>query len=322
MKVSVALCTYNGEKFLKEQIDSILYQTQKVDEIVVCDDKSTDNTISLLEDYQAKNPNVFKIYKNEVNLRSVKNFEKAISLCTGDIIFLSDQDDVWTKNKVEKYIEYFENHSNIDVLASNGHCIDENSTVHEKYSIWDVPQFLRKSGINIDYLAMIGTLSNIATGASIAIRKTFISEIIPFPETKNYHHDEWIALVAAEKNSFELLNEKYFCYRIHDKQQVGGVFCAKNKKNKNKLISLYRNDEVQVSFSTYKRRLRKISVLHNTFSNIFTNQQPQDMIIQYNKMSLEKSYLHSKKEMKKFYPVQYFLLKCTDHFLSKRKINF
>ena len=322
MKVSVALCTYNGEKFLKAQIDSILFQTQKVDEIIVCDDKSSDSTIAILENYKFSNPDVFKIYKNEVNLRSVKNFEKAISLCTGDIIFLSDQDDIWVENKVEKYIEYFENHPTIDVLASNGYCIDENSTMHEKYSIWDVPQFLRENGIRVDYFAIIGALSNIATGASIAIRKTFVVKIIPFPEAKNYHHDEWIALVAAEKNNFELLNEKYWYYRIHNKQQVGGVFCAKKNKNKNKLVSLYRNDAAQVSFNAYKRRLRKISTLHNTFSNICTDCQPHKIIIQDNKISLKKSYLLSKKEMAKFYPIRYFLLKCTDHFLSKRKINF
>ena len=87
MKISVALCTYNGEQFLKEQLDSILKQTQKVDEIVICDDGSTDATINILENYSANYPNIFHIYRNKVNLRSVKNFEKAITLCTGDLIF-------------------------------------------------------------------------------------------------------------------------------------------------------------------------------------------------------------------------------------------
>ena len=78
MQISVALCTYNGEKFIHQQIDSILKQSLKVDEIVVCDDGSNDKTIEILNDYSKKNPDLFKIHQNEKNLRSVKNFEKAI----------------------------------------------------------------------------------------------------------------------------------------------------------------------------------------------------------------------------------------------------
>lgn len=99
MKTSVALCTYNGEKYIKEQLDSILNQTKKVDEIIVCDDCSSDKTVEILNHYSSTNPGLFKIYINEQNLRSVKNFEKAITLCTGDIIFLSDQDDFWVNEK-------------------------------------------------------------------------------------------------------------------------------------------------------------------------------------------------------------------------------
>ena len=86
MKLSVALCTYNGEKYIKEQIDSILNQTLKIDEIVICDDRSTDSTISILEEYAIHNPNIFKIHINEENLRSVKNFEKIESFIAKDTV--------------------------------------------------------------------------------------------------------------------------------------------------------------------------------------------------------------------------------------------
>ena len=88
MKISVALCTYNGEKFLKEQINSILQQSIHVDEIVICDDCSIDSTKEILDEFLQDFPNIFKIYINEINLRSNKNFEKAIKLCSGDFIFL------------------------------------------------------------------------------------------------------------------------------------------------------------------------------------------------------------------------------------------
>ena len=107
MKLSVALCTFNGEIFLKEQLDSILNQSINIDEIIVCDDQSTDNTKQILESYKKDNPDLFKIYYNEKNLRSNKNFEKAIKLTSGDYIFLSDQDDIWKENKVEETLAVF-----------------------------------------------------------------------------------------------------------------------------------------------------------------------------------------------------------------------
>jgi glycosyltransferase involved in cell wall biosynthesis len=208
MKISVALCTYNGEKFLKEQIDSILNQTVKVDEIIVCDDISTDDTLTILEEYSNKNPNLFKIYKNEKNLRSVKNFEKAIQLCTGDIVFLADQDDIWVENKIEKYIDFFNNNSNINAIASNGYCIDEQSKIHEKYAVWDAPHFLREQNIPFNFFSIICNVANVATGATMAIRKEIIPDIVPFPIIPDFHHDEWIAIITSKTNSFELLNEK------------------------------------------------------------------------------------------------------------------
>ena len=110
MKTSVALCTYNGEKYIKYQLDSILNQTVPIDEIIICDDGSTDSTISILNSYREQYPSIFKIHTNENNLRSVKNFEKAISLCSNEFIFLSDQDDIWADHKVKIHLDFFKKH--------------------------------------------------------------------------------------------------------------------------------------------------------------------------------------------------------------------
>jgi len=107
MKTSVAMCTHNGEKYIKTQLESILTQTIAIDEIVICDDRSNDNTIAIIEQIQLENPNKISLYKNHENIGSTKNFEKAISICTGDYIFLSDQDDIWKVNKFEKVIKNF-----------------------------------------------------------------------------------------------------------------------------------------------------------------------------------------------------------------------
>src|SRR5690554_1467232 len=98
--ISIALASYNGEKYIKEQLDSILNQTIQDFEIVVCDDASTDNTWEILQQYEAKDKR-FKIFRNEQNLGFKKNFEKAISHCKGEYIALSDQDDIWIENHLE-----------------------------------------------------------------------------------------------------------------------------------------------------------------------------------------------------------------------------
>lgn len=257
-KISVALCTYNGETFICQQIDSILNQSLKIDEIVVCDDGSTDQTQNILSEYQKKFPEVFKIYINEKNLRSVKNFEKAISLCTGDIIFLSDQDDVWIENKVEVYINYFNQNSDIDVICSNGFIIDENSNKIEKYTVWDVPQFLNKNDKEIDFFRIFNTIGNFATGAAMAIRKSFADKVVPFPGIENFHHDEWIAVVSAEQNKFAFLNEKLFSYRIHSEQQVGGISYPKNENSKQKLIQKFDYKKEPKTFRDFKIKIRTL----------------------------------------------------------------
>jgi glycosyltransferase involved in cell wall biosynthesis len=324
MTISVALCTYNGEAFLNQQIDSILNQTLKVNEIIVCDDGSIDSTISILEKYSIGNPNLFKIYFNEVNLRSVRNFEKAIGLCSGEIIFLSDQDDVWVENKVEKYIDHFNKNPNIEVIASNGFCIDENNNVHEKYAIWDVPSFLKEQKIEFEYFKIISYIANIATGASIAIRSKIIKEIIPFPLVNDFHHDEWIALVSTYKNSFEMLNEKYFYYRIHNNQQVGGVFFEKTNKTKLLLTDLFNFENNYNSLVTYKKRLKKLCYSYAKNKKLITTNNPNQKFTEiFTEIcdDIEKLFLKTKSNFKTSHPILYLFISTTDKILKKRELK-
>ncbi|MDY0932166.1 glycosyltransferase family 2 protein [Chryseobacterium sp. CFBP8996] len=265
-KISVALCTYNGEKYIREQIDSILEQSLKVDEIVVCDDGSTDKTLSILAEFENKFPDIFKIHINEKNLRSVKNFEKAISLCTGEIIFLSDQDDIWDSEKVKFFNNFFETNPSIDVLCSNGFIIDENNIQKNQYTVWDVPKFLGESKKEIDYFKIFATIGNFATGASMAIRKSFINQVLPFPTVEGLHHDEWIALVSSEKKKFAFINEKLFSYRIHSEQQVGGICYSKDEVSKEKLISRFDYDKAPKTFRDFKIKLRTLNDKERKFT--------------------------------------------------------
>ncbi|MEO8517208.1 MAG: glycosyltransferase family 2 protein [Flavobacterium sp.] len=321
MKISVAICTYNGEKYLREQIDSILQQTRKVDEIVVCDDRSSDKTMAILEEYAEANPNLFRLFINEVNLRSVKNFEKAISLCSGDIIFLSDQDDKWVEEKVAEYIDYFEKNPTMKAIASNGYCINDDSEIEDKYAIWEVPQFLAEKGISYDYYSIINYVSNLATGASMAFKKEIVDAILPFPIVKNFHHDEWIAIVATQSNAFELLNKKYFYYRTHDSQQVGGVFYDKTDYQKTKLTETFDIHNQNTSFVNYKIKLKKYIVSYQKNVSLIQSGTKHNPFLKENLVVIEGLFEQTKKQMKAQYPFLSFLLNISDKITNKRQLK-
>lgn len=321
MKISVAICTYNGEQFLKDQIDSILNQTLKVDEIIVCDDCSTDTTIEIVNNYAKGNPNLFKIIINETNLKSVKNFEKAIKLCSGEVIFLSDQDDIWALNKVEEYVNYFKENPKINVLASNGYCINENNEIEEKYAIWDVPQILRENNIEVDYYKLITIVSNIATGASMAFRKEFVPLFLPFPILENLHHDEWISIISSYQKSFELLNEKFFYYRIHSSQQVGGVFYKKTKRKKLMLYEIYNIFDNDTTFNNLKKRIKRLASAYSKnkkFTNIETEYKS---LFEANLKEIQSLFFSAKNQMKSKFPFSYFWLNISDKVQNKRQLS-
>jgi len=254
-KIGVAMCTFNGEKYLKEQLDSILNQTVKVDEIIVCDDKSTDKTIEILEEYSQNYPTIFKIFKNEITLRSVKNFEKAISLTTSDYIFLSDQDDIWKVNKVEKTISFFDHNPDLDAFFSNANFINDRSEVLPN-NLWNSIYFNSDMvGFNELYKYII-LKRNIVTGATFCFKKEVKEYAIPFPELSQFHHDHWMAFLVAQKNKLGFIIEELISYRLHDKQQVGSSLKESMiKKIKNRIVENYIIENKKSFF--FKRKISK-----------------------------------------------------------------
>src|SRR5262245_47180770 len=125
MRLSIALCTYNGAVYLKEQLDSLAAQTRMPDELVISDDRSTDDTLRLIEEFAATAGFPVRLSVNESNLGIAKNVEKAISLCRGDVILLSDQDDVWHADKLETVEGIFEVKPQLSLVFSNAELVDE-----------------------------------------------------------------------------------------------------------------------------------------------------------------------------------------------------
>jgi glycosyltransferase involved in cell wall biosynthesis len=224
VKVSIALCTYNGEKFLKAQIDSYLRQTYLPDELIVCDDNSQDNTVALLEELKKTAPFHVSIFRNKSNLGVIRNFEKAIEMCSGDIIFLSDQDDIWRNDKIEICLENFENHHGSLMVFSNGDLIDEsgellNSTLWEEWKF--SPEVRRLWSDNNKAFDSLIRNDNKITGATAAIRSDLKKHIFPFNVPKGFWHDSWLGIYASKEGGLFYIEDSLIQYRVHKEQLVG-----------------------------------------------------------------------------------------------------
>ena len=224
--ISVAMATFNGETYIQEQLDSIYNQTRKVDEIIIVDDCSNDLTVQVVEQYILSHKDIdIKLYKNEENLGYKKNFKKAISLCHGDYVFLSDQDDIWKSNKVEDMISIMEKNPNISVLASSFELIDQ------KGDVFTVPLDSRMSNNNL-LMKKVQTndvvpisfyelsIRNSFQGCALCLTKKLCARFLEC-FTEEFVHDWLIVLLASETNSMYFYNAPLFQYRIHDKNAIG-----------------------------------------------------------------------------------------------------
>lgn len=222
-KVSIALCTYNGEKYLASQLDSLLNQSYKNLEIVIVDDCSDDNTYHILEKY-ASNYQHIRLYLNEKNLGYIKNFEKAIQLCSGDYIALSDQDDIWSLTKIE---EMLQEAADYILIYHDSEFVDEiNLSLNKKLS--EVFNRMFNGG---DPRKLI--LCNSISGHSMMFKKTLINEILPI---QGRYHDWWIGYVAANIGVVRYLDKCLVRYRQHQKSQTDILNIHKSKKNQFNLL--------------------------------------------------------------------------------------
>jgi glycosyltransferase involved in cell wall biosynthesis len=220
MTISVALCTYNGEKFLAEQLDSILNQSIAVTEILVCDDGSTDTTKSILLDYQRKLPAVFQLFFNDNNLGYVKNFEKAISLCNGDLIFLCDQDDIWLKHKVETILSTTKQNPDKNIFAHRIDILEKNNEISTT-SFWDIKGF-DKNFSNKELLKYLLFQRNVFPGMSLTITKEAKEKYLPLKTPhQQIIHDYELILKGCNDNAFLLIDEVLTLYRMHENQNIG-----------------------------------------------------------------------------------------------------
>jgi len=220
--ISVALCTYNGEKYITSQIESILNQSLPVDEIVVCDDGSSDSTLDILNAIKDSCAIKIHIHQNKTNLGVCANFEQAISLCQGDVIFLSDQDDIWEQNKVQTIVYWFNQNKDKSAVFTDAKLITEDDNPFIDKTLWDCIGFNKKMRKYFDKgLALESFFINKATGATMAIRKELQFSFAKYCNNDNVLHDYCIALKALDNNKLGYIDKPLIKYRIHSNQQAG-----------------------------------------------------------------------------------------------------
>lgn len=221
MKISVAMCTYDGEKYLPEQLSSIAAQTRLPDELIVCDDNSSDGTIQLLGAFAGSAPFPVRIERNPATLGSTKNFEKAIMQCTGDVIALSDQDDVWHADKLELLEKAFLARQETGAVFSNGNVVDEVLSLLG-YTLWDGFWFTGKHRTQFREGKAFDVLlnHNVVTGAALAFRSMLRDAFVPIPSA--WVHDAWIAIMISVRHPIDFVDRCLLDYRQHPSQQIGG----------------------------------------------------------------------------------------------------
>jgi glycosyltransferase involved in cell wall biosynthesis len=217
--LSIALASYNGERYIGEQLDSIARQTRLPDELIVSDDASSDRTRAIVRDFARHVPFAVRLLTNPNRTGSTCNFEIAIRACSGDVIFLCDQDDFWYENKIALIEDRFISSPKTSVVFTDGDVVDENLRPIGS-RLWETFRF---NPIEQRQVAACGTFDvllrhPIVTGATMAFRSTCRDLILPLANT---WHDAWISLLVAATSCLDALPTPLIAYRQHGANQVG-----------------------------------------------------------------------------------------------------
>ena len=231
-KVDILLATYNGEKYIREQIDSILNQTYKEFRLLISDDGSTDGTRDILNEYKAKDDRI-EIFMQEENLGVVKNFEFLLKKVEAKYYMFSDQDDIWKDEKIEKSFKKIE--EGFDLVYSDLEVVDENLNVtYESY--WKLK----------------GIYKNFITGCTVISKKELIDSFMPLPNISKFVlHDYWISLIISQNGKIAYIEEPLIKYRQHKNNKVG------SKKKSDELKSI---DEIRSLFIQVKKEHFKVFI--------------------------------------------------------------
>ena len=248
-KVDILLATYNGEKYLREQLDSILNQSYTNFRLIISDDSSTDNTLEILKEYVEQDKRII-VYNQKNNLGVIKNFEFLLNKVENKYFMFCDQDDIWKTSKIEKSLEVIES-TNSDLVYSDLEVVDQNLNVTYK-SYWKLKGIDKKVKKYNNFNALY--LNNFVTGCTIMSKKDLIKECLPLPtESKYVLYDYWITLILSQKHKITYIEEPLIKYRQHKNNTIG------SKKKSDELGSI---DEIRKLFIEVKKEHFNVFIKH------------------------------------------------------------
>lgn len=219
-RLSVALCTYNGERFVDEQLDSIARQSRLPDELVIGDDASSDRTPQILKTFSARAQFPVRLLLHAEHIGTRRNFASTLEAQAGDLVLLSDQDDRWHPEKVSRLLAQFSERPDLLLLHTNARIVDD-AMRPLGYDLFDA---LHVSGQERRWIREGDAFDafirrNLATGATIAFRRTLLDLALPIPD--GWVHDEWLATIASAVGRVDFIDEALIDYRQHGRNQIG-----------------------------------------------------------------------------------------------------
>ena len=222
--LSVALCTYDGERFLEEQLASIAMQTRLPDEVVVCDDGSCDTTLAMVRSFAADASFPVRVEERTgAPLGPARNFERALQSASGDVIVLCDQDDVWPAHRLAHVEQVLMQHPNAAAMFTDADLIDEAShplgeTLWAALGIAGRTQRRFTNGSAAERVRVLSE-GNVVTGATLSVRAPALRHALPVPD--GWLHDYWLAVVLASVADVVMWPEALSSYRVHEAQHTG-----------------------------------------------------------------------------------------------------
>lgn len=286
--ISVVIATYNGSKYLEEQLTSIFNQTYKNIEVVVCDDISTDNTVQILQNYQKKYR--LRYYINNSRLGVIKNFEKAITYTQGKYVALSDQDDVWKPDKLELSLQHLKDIEKkyVDgkptLVFSDLTVVDENLNIISN-SYW---KYMKLNPRNTQLNRVL--VENVMTGCTALMNKATVNMALPIPKDAMMH-DVWFLLVASCFGNVSYIPNKTVLYRQHSSNVLGANKIPLYQKIKNGIFKIKNKD-----FLLLGPEIKQANLFYNTYFDKLSHQKDKLEIIKAfisikNSSFLKKKYL-------------------------------
>nr|WP_295925129.1 glycosyltransferase family 2 protein [uncultured Dyadobacter sp.] len=239
VRISIALCTYNGEQFLRHQLDSIVNQSCVDWEIVVVDDGSSDGSWDILQGYAAGDSR-FRLFRNELNLGYNRNFEKALQLCQAEFIAICDQDDIWHPRKLELQMDAIGDNQ---MIYHDSEFIDQKGNpigfrMSDKFNLYrgrDAAAFL--------YL-------NCVSGHCILMKKDVLLSALPFPD--GCYYDQWLAFIATDRGSVDYLHQPLVQYRQHNRNSTDILAREKVQKSKRQKVALMEKESQWLAICAQK----------------------------------------------------------------------